>query len=135
MEAGKYTSAIPVLRKAATTAPPTSLTYAYALFDLGRSLRLAGDPRAAVPILYKRLQIPNQTGVVREELQAALRALGQQAQQQGGAAAGGQGGPGPAGSGSGGPGSAGPGSGGPGGGPGGGHGGQNASGDLVTNQD
>jgi serine/threonine-protein kinase len=128
MEAGKYGSAIPVLRKAATTASPTSLTYAYALFDLGRSLRLAGDPRAAVPILYKRLQIPNQTGVVRQELQAALRALGQQAQQQGGGAPGGQSGHGPAGSG-------GSGSGGQGGGPGGGHDGQNASGDLVTNQD
>jgi tetratricopeptide (TPR) repeat protein len=128
MEAGKYSSAIPVLRKAATTASPTSLTYAYALFDLGRSLRLAGDPRAAVPILYKRLQIPNQTGVVRQELQAALRALGQQAQQQGGGAPSGQGGPGPGGS-------DGSGSGGPGGGSGGGHDGQNANGDLVTNQD
>jgi hypothetical protein len=75
-----------VLRKALSAAPPASLTYAYALFDLGRSLRLAGDPRAAVPILYQRLQIPNQTGVVRVELQLALRALGRQAQQQSGAA-------------------------------------------------
>ncbi|MGZ4181923.1 MAG: serine/threonine-protein kinase [Solirubrobacteraceae bacterium] len=123
MEAGNYTSAIPVLRKALSAASPASLTYAYALFDLGHSLRLAGDPRAAVPILYKRLQIPNQTGVVRLELQEALRALGQQAQQQGGAVRGGQGGPGP------------DGPGGPGGGPGHGHDGQNASGDLVTNQD
>ena len=128
MDAGKYTSAIPVLRKAVTTASPASLTYAYALFDLGRSLRLSGDPRAAVPVLYKRLQIHNQTDVVRQELQLALRALGQQAQQQGGAVPGGQGGPGPGGS-------DGSGSGGPGGGPGGGHDGQNASGDLVTNQD
>jgi tetratricopeptide (TPR) repeat protein len=128
MDAGKYTSAIPVLRKAVTTASPASLAYAYALFDLGRSLRLSGDPRAAVPVLYKRLQIHNQTEVVRQELQLALRALGQQAQQQGGAVPGGQGGPGPGGAG-------GPGSGGPGGGPGGGHDGQNASGDLATNQD
>jgi tRNA A-37 threonylcarbamoyl transferase component Bud32 len=86
MQAGNYPAAIPVLRKALSAAPPASLTYAYALFDLGRSLRLAGDPRAAVPILYKRLQIPNQTGVVRVELQLALRALGRQAQQQSGAA-------------------------------------------------
>jgi serine/threonine-protein kinase len=128
MDAGKYTSAIPILRKAVTTASPATLTYAYALFDLGRSLRLAGDPRAAVPVLYKRLQIHNQTDVVRQELQLALRALGQQAQQQGGGAPGGQSGPGPGGSG-------GSGSGGPGGGPEGGHDGQNASGDLVTNQD
>jgi serine/threonine-protein kinase len=89
MASGNYTGAIPVLRKALTASSPTSLTYAYALFDLGRSLRLAGDPRAAVPILYKRLQIPNQTNVVRGELELALRALGQQAQQHGG------GGPGP----------------------------------------
>jgi tRNA A-37 threonylcarbamoyl transferase component Bud32 len=126
MDAGKYTSAIAVLRKAVTEAPPSTLTYAYALFDLGRSLRLSGDPRAAVPVLYKRLQIPNQTEVVRQELQLALRALGQQAQKQGGP------GPGPkAGSGNGGP------SGGaaPGGGPAQGQGGQNANGDLITNQD
>ena len=48
------------------------------LYDLGRSLRLAGDPRQAVQVLYQRLQIPNQTGVVRQELQLALVALGQQ---------------------------------------------------------
>jgi serine/threonine-protein kinase len=120
MEAGNYTSAIPVLRKALSTASPASLTYAYALFDLGHSLRLSGDPRAAVPILYKRLQIPNQTGVVRVELQAALRALGQQAQQPGGGSPGGQGGPGP---------------GGPGGKPGHGHDGQDANSDLLTNQE
>jgi hypothetical protein len=113
-----------VLRKAVTTASPASLTYAYALFDLGRSLRLSGDPRAAVPVLYKRLQIHNQTDVVRQELQLALQALGQQAQKQGGAGSGSQGGPG-----RGGPG------GGPGASPGSGHGGQNANGDLATNQD
>ena len=114
MEAGNYSSAIPVLRKALSTASPASLTYAYALFDLGHSLRLSGDPRAAVPILYKRLQIPNQTGVVRVELQAALRALGQQAQQQGGNAPGPSQGPGHDHH---------------------GHDGQNASGDLLTNQE
>jgi tetratricopeptide (TPR) repeat protein len=126
MDAGKYTSAIAVLRKAVTEASPSTLTYAYALFDLGRSLRLSGDPRAAVPVLYKRLQIPNQTDVVRQELQLALRALGQQAQKQGGP------GPGP----KAGPGNSGP-SGGaaPGGGAGQGEGGQNANGDLITNQD
>jgi eukaryotic-like serine/threonine-protein kinase len=85
MGSGDYGAAIPVLRQALAAAPPTSLTYAYALYDLGRSLRLAGDPRAAVPVLYQRLQIPNQTGVVRSELQEALRELGKQAQKQGGA--------------------------------------------------
>jgi Flp pilus assembly protein TadD len=79
MNGGNYTGAIPVLQHAVAQADPGSLTYAYALYDLGRSLRLAGDPRAAVPILYRRLQIPNQTGTVRTELTLALRALGQQA--------------------------------------------------------
>jgi eukaryotic-like serine/threonine-protein kinase len=76
---GNLAAAIPVLRQAVNAAPPTSLTYAYALFDLGRSLRLAGDPRDAVTILWQRMQIPNQTDVVRAELQLALRALGRQA--------------------------------------------------------
>ena len=66
---------------------PTSLTYAYALYDLGRSLRLAGDPKDAVTVLYQRLQIPNQTPEVRQQLQLALLALGQAAN-GGGAATG-----------------------------------------------
>ena len=79
MAGGDYTAAIPVLRQAVATAAPSSLIYAYALYDLGRSLRLAGNPRAAVSILYRRLQIPNQTDTVRAELTLALRALGQEA--------------------------------------------------------
>jgi eukaryotic-like serine/threonine-protein kinase len=81
-----YAGAIPVLREALAAAPPGSLTYAYALFDLGRSLRLAGDPQAAIPILWQRLHIPNQTGVVKSELELALRALGQRYRASGGAA-------------------------------------------------
>jgi tetratricopeptide (TPR) repeat protein len=84
MAAGDYRDAVPVLRKAVAESSPGSLTYAYALFDLGRSLRLSGDPRAAVPILWRRLQIPNQTPVVRSELRLALEALGQQASLPGG---------------------------------------------------
>ena len=61
-------------------------------------------------MLYQRLQIPNQTETVRVQLQLALQALGQQANQSGGANTGAAGdtgasGPGP----------------GPGPGPGGGH--------------
>jgi serine/threonine-protein kinase len=77
MVGGDYHGAIPVLREAVAAAPRSSLTYAYALYDLGRSLRLGGDPRDAVSVLYRRLQIPNQTGVVRNELALALEALGQ----------------------------------------------------------
>jgi eukaryotic-like serine/threonine-protein kinase len=84
MAGGDYGAAIPVLRQAVASAAPSSLIYAYALYDLGHSLRLAGDPRAAVTVLYQRLHIPNQTDVVRSELALALRALGQHA--SGGAA-------------------------------------------------
>jgi hypothetical protein len=86
MQDGSYQRAIPVLRHALAAAPAGSLTYAYALFDLGRSLRLAGDPRQAVQVLWRRMQIPNQTDVVRTELQLALQELGQQV--SGGAPAG-----------------------------------------------
>jgi len=74
---GNYSAALPVLRQAVNTASPDSLTYAYALYDYGRALLLAGDPKDAVKVLYQRLQIPNQTGAVRQELQLALVALGQ----------------------------------------------------------
>jgi hypothetical protein len=52
------------------------LLHAYALFDLGRSLRLSGDPQAAIPILEQRLQYPNQTAVVQVELKLAEQAAG-----------------------------------------------------------
>jgi tetratricopeptide (TPR) repeat protein len=84
---GDYSAAIAVLRQAVQAASPSSLTYAYALYDLGRSLRLAGDPKDAVTALYQRMQLPNQTGKVREQLQLALLALGQTTQ-SGGANAG-----------------------------------------------
>ena len=55
MSAGRYDEAIPVLQRAVAAFPEgsTDLTLAYALYNLGRSLRLAGatgrgdpDPRA-----------------------------------------------------------------------------------------
>ena len=82
---GNYGAALPVLRQAIGAARPSSLTYAYALYDYGRTLLLAGDPKDAVKVLYQRMQIPNQTEAVREELQNALVALGQN--QSGGAGA------------------------------------------------
>jgi eukaryotic-like serine/threonine-protein kinase len=84
---GSYGQAIGVLHQALAAAAPGSLTHAYALFDLGRLLRLSGDSRAAAAILQKRLQIPNQTDVVRHELELALRARGAAAKSSGGAAA------------------------------------------------
>jgi tetratricopeptide (TPR) repeat protein len=52
------------------------LTYAYALYDLGRALRLAGKPGSAVPVLTKRLRINNQRRTVKNELGLAKKAQG-----------------------------------------------------------
>ena len=52
------------------------ITYAYALFNLGHALRMAGRPEEAIPILEERLQIPNQTGTVAAELELAREAAG-----------------------------------------------------------
>ena len=77
MLAGAYPAAIATLQRALREAAPGSLTYAYALYDLGRSLLLSGDPKAAIPVLEQRLKIPNQTGLVRQTLDQALRAAGE----------------------------------------------------------
>jgi hypothetical protein len=82
LEEGQDAAAVPVLQTAvsatgeslgACVEPTTStcLTYAYALYDLGRALRLSGDAAAAVPILERRLQIDNQRPTVEAELQLA----------------------------------------------------------------
>ena len=60
-----------------SAADPSSLTYAYGLYDLGVALLKSGDPASAVPILEQRLKIPNQTGVVQQTLNEALQATGQ----------------------------------------------------------
>jgi tetratricopeptide (TPR) repeat protein len=73
---GDYTGAIGAMRAVLAATPADSLLHAWALFDLGRSLRLSGDPQAAIPVLEQRLQFPNQAGVVRAELALALRAAG-----------------------------------------------------------
>ena len=75
MRAGRYAEAVPILRRAvaAYRSGTTDLGYAYALFNLGRSLRLSGHPAEAIPILERRLRIPNQTSEVEHELAAARR--------------------------------------------------------------
>ena len=60
MQQGRYDEAIPVLQRAVASSQGSGgLTHAYALYNLGRSLRLAGRPREAIPILERRLRIPN----------------------------------------------------------------------------
>jgi len=85
LTSGRYGAAIEDLRNAieasggslARCSQPTTeacLTYAYALYDLGRALRLDGDPAAAIPVLSERLRIDNQREVVAQELELARRA-------------------------------------------------------------
>lgn len=80
--AANYTAAVERLLGAirasgqspARCAEPTTescLTFAYALYDLGRALRLKGDSSAAIPVLSRRLQIDNQRAVVQHELALA----------------------------------------------------------------
>ncbi len=79
LQSGQYGDAVPVLRRALAATGmhlsdclepvnETCLTYAYAMYDLGRALELKGDPTAAVPVLEKRLEIDNQRDVVAAEL-------------------------------------------------------------------
>ena len=79
MNAGDYDGAIPLLQEAVASFEPGTgdLNYAYALFNLGKSLRLAGRPEEAIPILEQRLEIPNQTDAVQEELDLARQQAGQ----------------------------------------------------------
>jgi eukaryotic-like serine/threonine-protein kinase len=75
MNQGDYEEAIAKLQQAVDSFPPGTddINYAYALFNLGKSLRLAGRPDEAIPILEQRLQIPNQTETVRAELEQAKK--------------------------------------------------------------
>jgi eukaryotic-like serine/threonine-protein kinase len=79
IQQGRYAEAIPVLQRAVGSFPEetTDLNFAYALFNLGHALRMAGHPEEAIPILERRLEIPNQTQTVQTELDAARAAAGE----------------------------------------------------------
>ena len=78
VQAGEYEAAVPVLEEAVAAFPSGTedLDYAYALFNLGNALRLSGRPDEAIPVLERRLEIPNQTARVEEELAAARSEAG-----------------------------------------------------------
>jgi eukaryotic-like serine/threonine-protein kinase len=78
IQAGEYEAAVPVLEEAVAAYPEGSedLDYAYALYNLGNALRLSGRPEEAIPVLEKRLEIPNQTGTVEAELERAREEAG-----------------------------------------------------------
>ena len=79
---GNYASAIRQLSAAIETsgqslgsctepASEACLTFAYALYDLGRALRLEGHHSEAITILSERLRIDNQRPTVQHELELA----------------------------------------------------------------
>jgi serine/threonine protein kinase len=78
IQAGEYDAAVPVLEEAVASYPEGSedITYAYALFNLGNALRLSGRPEEAIPVLERRLEIPDQTSTVEQELEAARAEAG-----------------------------------------------------------
>ena len=78
LQRGDAAGAVPVLTRSVEAFPPgtSDVQYAYALYNLGRALRLSGDADRAVPVLERRLQIPNQRSTVQKELDAARRAAG-----------------------------------------------------------
>ena len=80
IQSGDYEGAIPLLQQAVDSYPEgsTDLNYAYALYNLGNALRLAGRPEEAIPVLEQRLEIPNQTSTVERELELARQEAGQQ---------------------------------------------------------
>jgi eukaryotic-like serine/threonine-protein kinase len=78
IQQGRAAEAVPVLRQAVDSFPEgtTDLNYAYALYNLGNALRLSGQPEEAIPILERRLQIPDQRSTVAAELARARAEAG-----------------------------------------------------------
>lgn len=69
---GSYDQAIAMLRQATSNCPVSQTDpCAFALFNLGHALRLAGRPGEAIPVLEQRLANPDQRGTVQHELDAA----------------------------------------------------------------
>jgi eukaryotic-like serine/threonine-protein kinase len=78
LEAGDYDRAIDLNTRAIQAFPrgttwQDDINYAYALYSLGRALRLAGRPDEAIPVLEARREIPNQTATVQHELDLARK--------------------------------------------------------------
>jgi serine/threonine protein kinase len=73
IDQGQYDQAIAIDKEVVAKGPGSGLTYAYALYDLGHALRLAGRPDEAIPVLEQRMKINNQRDVVKAELEQAKK--------------------------------------------------------------
>ena len=78
MQQGDYAGAVPILQEAVASWPEDSrdINYAYALFNLGKSLNRSGNPDEAIPYLEKRLTWSDQRETVQAELDLARRNAG-----------------------------------------------------------
>jgi eukaryotic-like serine/threonine-protein kinase len=78
MQSGDYAGAVPILQEAVSLWPEDSqdINYAYALFNLGKSLNRSGNPDEAIPYLEKRLNWNDQRETVQAELDLARRNAG-----------------------------------------------------------
>ena len=78
MQQGDYAGAVPILQEAVASWPENSrdINYAYALFNLGKSLNRSGNPDEAIPYLEKRLTWNDQRETVQAELDLARRNAG-----------------------------------------------------------
>jgi tetratricopeptide (TPR) repeat protein len=78
MQQGDYAGAVPILQQAVASWPEDSqdINYAYALFNLGKSLNRSGNPQEAIPYLEKRLTWSDQRETVQAELDLARRNAG-----------------------------------------------------------
>ena len=66
IQQGRAAEAVPILRRAVDSFPEgtSDINYAYSLYNLGNALRLSGHPDEAIPILERRLEIPDQRSTV-----------------------------------------------------------------------
>jgi len=79
MQRGDYARAVPLLQEAVTSWPEdsTEIEYAYALYNLGKSLNRSGRADDAIPYLEKRLNWADQQATVQTELDLARKNAGQ----------------------------------------------------------
>ena len=73
MQQGDFAGAVPLLEQAVASYPEDSqdIGYAYALFNLGKSLNRSGRSDEAIPFLERRLIFPDQRATVQAELDDA----------------------------------------------------------------
>jgi tetratricopeptide (TPR) repeat protein len=78
MQQGDYAGAVPLLQQAVASYPDDTqdIGYAYALFNLGKSLNRSGRADEAIPYLEERLRWPDQRATVQQELDLARRNAG-----------------------------------------------------------